>query len=459
MALSSQIQNNGVRSQFMTSRRRRRKRPTRWIVGLAVAVLAVLTIWWIWPDGESRPGDETAMDPLVAAVPATVEDATTSVAARTEPIDSAVDRRPNDRTIERRPPSSATRPSAPPSTPDPGTTSDSDPPAVSASTSEASDPVGETPDVAAATSTGDDSTVAAPPRTDDTASRPAAPKGAVEPATSTPPLLSATESIPARAPAASPNRDEVATLAALIDRDPIRVREELTELVVSGTLSPDQERRARDTLNRINEGLLFSPNVHSDDPFVRTYSVKPGDSLERIARRELAGGPDWRFIQRINGIRNPRGLQINQRLKLPVGTFHAVVDKSEFRMDLFLVDGGRRVLVASYPVGLGELNSTPEGVAKVRKGSKLIDPEWYNPRTSEYFAAGDPKNPIGEHWIGLSSVESGDRLFDGYGIHGTIEPDSIGRSESMGCVRLLPEHVAVVYEMLTEPNSTVEVRR
>ena len=114
--------------------------------------------------------------------------------------------------------------------------------------------------------------------------------------------------------------------------------------------------------------------------------------------------------------------------------------------------------VASYPVGLGELNSTPEGVAKVRKGSKLIDPEWYNPRTGEYFAAGDPKNPIGEHWIGLSSASEGDRLFDGYGIHGTIEPGSIGRSVSMGCVRLLPEHVEVVYEMLTEPESTVEVR-
>jgi hypothetical protein len=28
----------------------------------------------------------------------------------------------------------------------------------------------------------------------------------------------------------------------------------------------------------------------------------------------------------------------------------------------------------------------------------------------------------------------------------------------MGCVRLLPEHVEVVYEMLTEPESTVEVR-
>jgi LysM repeat protein len=429
MALSSQTLNNGVRSQFMASRRRRRKRPGRWLLGVVLLSLAAFTVWWVWPDGEARPPAGAANDPLVAAVPTTVAPDRNAATPTTRPA-ATPDRATN-------PPARATNPTPARAVPTETTAPDARTDAVPSGVA-----------VASSTRLADEAReVAAPPKAD-----PA-------PAAAAAPLLSATESIPARDPAAAPpNRDEVATLSVLADRDPIRVRAELTELVVSGTLTPSQERNARETLNRINGRLLFSPHVQQDDPFVRTYSVQPGDSLERIVRRELAGGPDWRFIQRINGIRNPRGLQINQRLKLPVGSFHAVVDKSEFRMDLFLVDGGRRVLVASYPVGLGELNSTPEGVAKVRKGSKLIDPEWYNPRTNEYFAAGDPMNPIGEHWIGLSSVESGDRLFDGYGIHGTVEPDSIGRSESMGCVRLLPEHVAVVYEMLTEPNSTIEVR-
>ena len=440
MALSSQTLNNGVRSQFMTSRRRRRKRPTGWIVGLTLVALAMLTVWWVWPDSTRRPDEGPATDPLVAAAPVASdrttprEDAPPLTARQERPnraTPSAASSQLETRRVVSVPPPAATTEAAAPATRErtPGETTD-----------EFGTEVTDTPERIVTGRT----EVPSPPKADPD---PVAP------------LLSATESIPTRdSAAAPPNRDEVATLSVLADRDPIRVREELTELVVSGSLTASQERNARETLNRINGRLLFSPHVQADDPFIRTYSVQPGDSLERIARRELAGGPDWRFVQRINGIRNPRGLQINQRLKLPVGTFHAVVDKSEFRMDLFLVDGGRRVLVASYPVGLGELNSTPEGVAKVRKGSKLIDPEWYNPRTSEYFAADDPKNPIGEHWIGLSSVESGDRLFDGYGIHGTIEPDSIGRSESMGCVRLLPEHVAVVDEMLTERDRTVEIR-
>ncbi|MHC4833343.1 MAG: L,D-transpeptidase family protein [Planctomycetota bacterium] len=450
MALSSQTLNNGVRSQFMTSRRRRRKRPTGWIVGLTLVALAMLTVWWVWPDSTRRPDEGPATDPLVAAAPVEAD-------------------RPNPRRESVAPASSPradSRPAIATPAPERGPRTDGLVPDTMVSaegdreeTAEAIDgAIDMTIDEQANGETESDAVGNPVGLAAESGLVPSPPKVDLAPAAAGP-LLSATESIPTRdSAAAPPNRDEVATLSVLADRDPIRVREELTELVVSGSLTASQERNARETLNRINGRLLFSPHVQADDPFIRTYSVQPGDSLERIARRELAGGPDWRFVQRINGIRNPRGLQINQRLKLPVGTFHAVVDKSEFRMDLFLVDGGRRVLVASYPVGLGELNSTPEGVAKVRKGSKLIDPEWYNPRTSEYFAADDPKNPIGEHWIGLSSVESGDRLFDGYGIHGTIEPDSIGRSESMGCVRLLPEHVAVVYEMLTEPDSTVEVR-
>ncbi len=236
--------------------------------------------------------------------------------------------------------------------------------------------------------------------------------------------------------------NRVSRLVELAERDPVEARAALTELLLAGELSADQERLARSAV----------------DPFSRIYQVQPGDSLERIARREAGNTVDWRFIQRINGIRNPRAIQVGQRLKLPVGHFHAVVDKGGYRMDLFLVNDSGRVLVRSFPVGLGELNSTPEGVARVRPGSKLIDPEWHNPRTREYFPSGHPENPIGTRWIGLVSVQDGDQLFDTYGIHGTIEPNSIGRSISMGCIRLLPGDVELVYEVLTEAGSTVEIR-
>jgi lipoprotein-anchoring transpeptidase ErfK/SrfK len=164
---------------------------------------------------------------------------------------------------------------------------------------------------------------------------------------------------------------------------------------------------------------------------------------------------DWRFIQRINGIANPNALRVGQALKLPKGAFHGEVRKGEYRLNIFMGEGADRVMVASYAIGLGELNSTPTGAFVVRPKSKLIDPEWRNPRTGEFFQSNDPKNPIGERWIGLMGIEPHNRNFEGYGIHGTIELDSIGQQKSMGCVRMLPGDVELVYEVITEPNSTV----
>jgi len=126
-------------------------------------------------------------------------------------------------------------------------------------------------------------------------------------------------------------------------------------------------------------------------------------------------------------------------------------------MKIYAGEGPSRVLIAIFPVGLGELNSTPTGAFMVRPKSKLINPEWNNPRTGEHFASDDPKNPIGERWIGLIGVEPQNQGFKGYGIHGTVDPASIGKQASMGCVRMSDADIELVYEFLTEPNSTIVI--
>jgi len=93
----------------------------------------------------------------------------------------------------------------------------------------------------------------------------------------------------------------------------------------------------------------------------------------------------------------------------------------------------------------------------VRRNSKLIDPAWVNPRTGEKFAANDPKNPIGERWIGLEGTTPEMAKFTGYGIHGTVDQASIGKQMSMGCVRLGDAEVQVAYELIGE-QSTVVIR-
>ena len=46
---------------------------------------------------------------------------------------------------------------------------------------------------------------------------------------------------------------------------------------------------------------------------------------------------------------------------------------------------------------------------------------------------------------------------ESYGIHGTIDPASIGQKKSMGCIRLLDDDIKLVYDMLVKDKSTVTV--
>lgn len=216
----------------------------------------------------------------------------------------------------------------------------------------------------------------------------------------------------------------------------------------------------RERMGVINETLVFSPTVVEGDPLVEAYVIRSGDSLSKIAANANLG-VDWRFIQRVNRISDPRRIRVGQTIKLVRGPFHAEISKTEYRLDLYAdmptSAGGGRVYIASYPVGLGEYSSTPVGAWVVRKDSRLINPPWTNPRTGEYYSADNPENPIGERWVGLEGVDETTSQISGIGIHGTIEPQSIGTDASMGCVRMLDGDVDVVYELLTEGGSTVEI--
>jgi len=240
----------------------------------------------------------------------------------------------------------------------------------------------------------------------------------------------------------------------------VDARRLLSEALLDERTAPGDRSSLRQQITTLNDRLLFSPTIATNDPLVDRYTIEGGDALSRIARKTNAK-VDWRFIQRINQISDPRRIRVGQTLKIVKGPFHAIVDKSDYRMDVFAEvptsAGGGVVFVRSFPVGLGELDSTPTGEWVVREASKLVNPHWVNPRTGERFDANDPKNPIGERWIGLQGTDPDTTALSGYGIHGTIEPNSIGQQRSMGCVRLLDDDVEMVYEMLEEGVSRVAI--
>ncbi len=248
----------------------------------------------------------------------------------------------------------------------------------------------------------------------------------------------------------------LAQATQMIDSDPVRARAELSRLIDSAQLGDAERRAAYAAVNAVAERIFFSPKIVPSDTVGQSYVVRKGDSLARICSREKLG-VDWRFIQRINGLASEKALRPDMRLKLAHGPFHAEVVKSDFVMNVYSGTGPDRVMVLSLPVGLGENDGTPVGSFRVKKNSKLVNPEWRNPRTGEKFAANDPKNPIGERWIGLEGTTPETAKFQGYGIHGTIDPMSVGKQMSMGCVRLNDREVEVAYELLGN-DSTVTIR-
>ncbi|MBI68704.1 MAG: hypothetical protein CMJ38_01535 [Phycisphaerae bacterium] len=244
---------------------------------------------------------------------------------------------------------------------------------------------------------------------------------------------------------------------SLIDQDHVvDARLALSNALQSGRLSESEVAQARGVLTDLNDRMVFSPEIMAGDPYSVEYIVQGGDTLSGIVKK-MGVQVDWRFIQRINNIKSASGIRPGQNLKLVTGPFHAEIDKKSYRIDLFLGEGANQVFVRSYRVGLGEYNSTPIGSFKVRRNSKLINPTWVNPRTRAFFAADDPMNPIGERWIGLEGIEERTADLSGLGIHGTIEPETIGKDASMGCVRMHSDDVAEIYEVLAEGVSTVNI--
>ena len=243
---------------------------------------------------------------------------------------------------------------------------------------------------------------------------------------------------------------------SLAATEPVKARALLSTALLSGSLSEPDAKHASDALAHIGTELFFTPVFNANDPTCFQYTIQSGDSLEKIVRRQKLGC-DWRLVARLNNIKKPESIRAGQRIKLPKGPFSAVVTKRDYRIDLCVGAGSDRVVIASLPVGLGATNGTPTGRFRVRPGSKLLNPEWVHPVTGQHFDADDPKNPIGEHWLGLEGMDEANSKLAGYGIHGTIDIESIGNNRSLGCVRLLADDVAIVWESLAD-GADVEIR-
>ena len=214
----------------------------------------------------------------------------------------------------------------------------------------------------------------------------------------------------------------------LADRNFVAAHRELSTLYWN---NPELKSTILERIEKNAQVIYFEPQPH----FLEPYEVQSGDFLQRVAPKY---GLNWEYLAALNRI-DPRRVRAGQKLKVIKGPFSAFVDLSDFELTVHC----HGFFVKRYSIGTGRDGSTPIGKFAVL--DRIASPQYTDPN-GRVIEGGQPTNPLGTHWIDLG---------DSYGIHGTIEPNSIGKAESAGCVRMRNEDVVEVYNFLVKGSEVV----
>jgi lipoprotein-anchoring transpeptidase ErfK/SrfK len=158
------------------------------------------------------------------------------------------------------------------------------------------------------------------------------------------------------------------------------------------------------------------------------YTVQAGDTLYVLAKKNHTTVD---FIKKINDLKS-NNIYPKMKLKIHTAPFLIRIDKSKNTLVLYSNDEA----VKKYSVATGKKNCTPVGEFKIT--DKLVHPTWF--KTGAILPPGSPENALGTRWMGFDKPA--------YGIHGTIEPKSIGTQASEGCIRMLNEDVEELYSIV-----------
>ncbi|HWN50387.1 MAG TPA: L,D-transpeptidase [Xanthobacteraceae bacterium] len=195
----------------------------------------------------------------------------------------------------------------------------------------------------------------------------------------------------------------------------------------------------------------------------RQYGVaprrRPGPAIfcdVRAGRGRAVSGPGGEPLGHRSSVFAQGRLLSDQR-----GTGTIVIDPQ--RHFLYLVQEGGRAI--RYGVGVGRQGFGWSGIATIH--DKQEWPDWYPPKEmiqrqpelmkvmSELQSGigmhGGPRNPLGARAMYLWQGNK-DTLFR---IHGTVEPWTIGKSVSSGCIRMINQDVIDLYQRTPVGNKVV----
>ena len=206
-------------------------------------------------------------------------------------------------------------------------------------------------------------------------------------------------------------------------------------------LAEARDRAERELAERALEGwrkALLEPGREAKGAVM--HEVRPGETLSKIAA-DYGTTPE--AILRLNGRVKSSKLAVGHRLKVLPGPFEARVDLASCRISLVWRSG----VLREFPCCVGDPTrgqATPAGAFRVV--DRVVNPMYTAPDGST-IPGGRPENPIGSRWI---------KFAPSLGIHGTNEPETIGKPLSKGCVRMRNEDVEWLYDFLP-PGSVVVI--
>jgi len=175
----------------------------------------------------------------------------------------------------------------------------------------------------------------------------------------------------------------------------------------------------------INIKLLFSPVV---TPKSISYQIKSGDTLIKIAK-EYKTTPE--LIMKSNNISDSLIIP-GRKIKVWTAPFNILVDKSQ---NILWLKSGEEIF-KTYIVSTGKNNCSPVGTFKII--NKLPNPTWF--KAGAVVPSSSPENVLGTRWMGFDLA--------GYGIHGTTQPQELGKQVTEGCVRLSNQDVEELYTIV-----------
>jgi lipoprotein-anchoring transpeptidase ErfK/SrfK len=200
---------------------------------------------------------------------------------------------------------------------------------------------------------------------------------------------------------------------------------------------PEQAKKKAMPYRSLSE--FIGERFHSDPEFiVKLNREKKVDSLKPGATVRVPNVPPFR----IEDFKELGDLPVKAELAKRV-----VKIDTRYRM-LDVYDGDK--LICSYPITPGSTRlPAPVGTWQIVGIATMPWFRWdeamlnHGERSENYYnIPPGPRNPVGIAWIGLSKR--------GIGIHGTNNPDTIGRAGSHGCIRLANWDAARVINQVTD---------